>query len=137
MIIIELGNNQEPHAKSYEAMEEYIKHNGHHFNEKLLKFALDYMFKNGKKIVPYTKETVDKMLAQYNIRIDANPYDYVYVANMCMADFLNSSIPDDNHLCKYIQDYIHDEDGYDGIVFDRWYSDAYHKHLHIDWDAMI
>lgn len=137
MILIEI-KEQEPHAKSYEDMEEYINHYGHHFNKKLLEFALNHMFKDGKKIVPYSKETVDNMLAQYNIKVATDhPCDYVYVANMCMADFLGSSIADDNHLCKYVHDYMTDEDGYDGIVFDRWYSDIYHKHIKIDWDTMI
>ena len=42
---------------------------------------------------------------------------------MCKADFMGSSITDEEHLAKYIKDVIDDEDAYDGIVFNRWYAD--------------
>lgn len=64
-------------------------------------------------------------------------YDYVYVANMCKADFLGSSVPDEGHLCKYIKDVIDDVDAYDGIVFNRWYADMCRSGVPIDWEEMI
>jgi hypothetical protein len=39
-------------------------------------------------------------------------------------DFLGSSIIDEKHLAMYVKDVIDDEDGYDGIVFNRWYADT-------------
>nr|DAT58649.1 MAG TPA: hypothetical protein [Crassvirales sp.] len=45
-----------------------------------------------------------------------NPYDAVFAANMCKADYLGSSITDEKHLCLYVKDVIDDVDGYDGIV---------------------
>jgi hypothetical protein len=56
---------------------------------------------------------------------------------MCKADFYGSSIVDDAHLVKYVKDVIDDEDGYDGIVFNRWYADMCKKGIPIDWEEML
>lgn len=120
----------------------YLSNYGRHFNSRLLEFALSSMSSkvNGKesKLIPFTKEEVDDMLANNGITLKNNQlYDYVYVANMCKADFLNSSVPDEYHLTLYIKDVIDDIDGYDGIVFNRWYADTRRKGIAIDWDKMI
>ena len=39
-------------------------------------------------------------------------------------DFMGSSIIDEKHLSLYVKDVIDDKDGYDGIVFNRWYADT-------------
>lgn len=62
-----------------------------------------------------------------------NPYDAVFAANMCKADYLGSSITDEKHLCLYVKDVIDDVDGYDGIVFNRWYADMCRKGVQVDW----
>ena len=46
---------------------------------------------------------------------------------------IGSSIPDENHLAKYVNDVINDVDGYDGLPFNRWYADMVHKGIPIDW----
>lgn len=126
-----------------EAMINYLRYNGPHFNSRLLEFALSKMTKRtlaGQevKLVPYTKEQVDNILATNNVKVQNNQlYDYIYVANMCKADFLGSSIQDESHVAKYIKDVIDDVDGYDGIVFNRWYADMCRKGLVINWEEMI
>lgn len=88
--------------------------------------------------VPYTKDQVDFMLKAYNTKLDNNQLlDYVYVANMAKADFVGSSISDEQHLIKYIKDVIDDFDAYDGIVFNRWYADMCYMGIVIDWEQMI
>lgn len=62
-----------------------------------------------------------------------NPYDAVFAANMCKADYLGSSITDEKHLCLYVKDVIDDVDGYDGIVFNHWYADMCRKGVQVDW----
>jgi hypothetical protein len=92
---------------------------------------------NGKEvpITPFTKKEVDMMLNNYGIRLENNALrDYVYVANMCKADFLGSSIEDNLHVARYIKDVIDDDDAYDGIVFNRWLADMARKGEPIDWD---
>ncbi len=125
-----------------EAMINYLRYNGPHFNKKLLEFATSKMKKKiGDKlmpITPYTKEYIDKMLERYSVKLQNNQlYDYVYVANMCKADFLGSSIVDEQHVAKYIKDVIDDDDAYDGIVFNRWYADMCRNGIAINWEEMI
>lgn len=126
-----------------EAMVNYLRYNGPHFNKKLLQFAISKMTKKGidgkeKAIVPYTIEQVDNIIRINNINLEYNQlYDYVFVANMCKADYLGSSITDEMHLAKYIKDVIDDVDGYDGIVFNRWYADMCRKGIVINWEEMI
>lgn len=122
----------------------YLRHYGRHFNKRLLDFAVGMMVKRisstgeVEKLKPVDKSIIDSKLKQYSITINNNTlYDYVYVANMCKADFLGSSIPDEEHLCKYIKDVIDDEDGYDGIVFNRWYADMCRKGIPVDWYDML
>lgn len=125
-----------------EAMTAYMRHYGPHFNRKLSEFAVSMMTKesNGKdtKITPYNKEQVKTILEGQGISLHNDQlYDSVYVANMCKADFLGSSITDERHLAKYIKDVIDDPDGYDGIVFNRWYADMCYTGVAIDWEEML
>lgn len=125
------------------AMVNYLTNYGRHFNAKLVKFAIKQMYRissTGEVLrnESLSKDDVDTLLKTYNIHLNNNQlYDYVYVANMCKYDFLNSSIPDEEHLCKYIKDVIDDTDGYDGLVFNRWYADTRRKGIPIDWDEML
>lgn len=125
-------------------MIDYLANYGRHFNKKLLEFALRQMKHRHsstgelKRIKAISKEDVDKLLEVYKIELDNNQlYDYVYVANMGKADFLGRSIPDEQHLAQYIKDVIDDDDGYDGIVFNRWLSDMRRKGVPIDWEDML
>lgn len=117
------------------SMKRYLKYYGQHFNKKLCQFAVSKM-NHGKTLIP--KEKVDEKLKAYNIELDNNElYDYVYVYNMGNNDFLGSSIIDEKHLALYVKDVIDDEDGYDGIVFNRWYADTVIQGIPIEWDEMI
>ena len=125
-----------------QAMLTYLKYYGPHFNRKLFEFAVSKMTKviRGveQKITPMTKEDVDNMLRDYNVEIkNAQLYDCVYVANMCKADFLGSSIIDDTHLAKYVKDVIDDIDAPDGLVFNRWYADMCYCGIAVDWEVML
>lgn len=120
----------------------YLRYNGPHFNQKLLDFATSHMtVKSGsieQQLVPIKREEVDRILKENAITLKNNQLlDYVYVANMCKADFLGSSIPDNLHMAKYIRDVIDDVDGYDGIVFNRWYADMSRKGIVVNWEDMI
>ena len=122
-----------------EDMIQYLRYNGRHFNRKLVKFVISLMKvrdSNGAEmpVDEITKDEFDRMLEHYNIKIDNNQeYDYVYVANMCKADFLGSSVVDEAHLCLYVKDVIDGIDGYDGIVFNSWYADMCRNGIVINW----
>lgn len=127
-----------------EDMIAYLRHNGRHFNKKLCEFAVGQMksnkFPTGEvvKLKAMSKDTLDALLKTYNIELKENQlYDYVFVANMCKADFLGSSVPDEQHLCKYVRDVIDDVDGYDGIVFNRWYADMCRQGIPVSWSDML
>lgn len=125
-----------------DAMIAYMRHYGPHFNRNLLEFAVSLMTKksDGKevRITPYTKDQIKNILNSHGIVLKNDQlYDSVYVANMCKADFLGSSVIDERHLAMYIQDVIDDPDGYDGIVFNRWYADMCYTGVAIDWEEML
>lgn len=88
-----------------------------------------------KALEPITREQLDNMMKQSNAHLtnNDNSYDAVFVANMCKADYLGSSVPDGLHLCLYVKDVIDDVDGYDGIAFNRWYADMCRKGIQVDW----
>jgi len=120
----------------------YMRNYGPHFNRKLYEFAVNNMTRmvDGKevKINPYTKENVDSILQAHNVVVKhAQLYDYAYVANMCKADFLGSSVIDERHLALYVKDVIDDVDAPDGLVFNRWYADMCYMGIAIDWEAML
>ena len=124
-------------------MEEYLSHNGWHFNKKMCEWAVSRMYKTnaiGKKeyITPYTKDQVDELLTKNAIKLEnIDGYDYVYVANMAKADFLGSSVIDEIRLAKFVKDYIDDKDGYEGLPFTRFYADCIGSGVPISWEDMI
>ena len=125
-----------------QAMLIYMRHYGPHFNRKLCDFATHLMTVKDKDeeepLKAITKEALDNVLLAYNVKLKNNQlYDYVYVANMCKADFLNSSVPDERHLAMYIKDVVDDVDACDGLIFNRWYADMCYKGIAIDWEEML
>lgn len=120
----------------------YLRQYGPHFNRKLCEFAVSNMYKktNGKeqKIVPYTKEEANNLLMAYGVEVkNAQLYDAAFVASMCKADFLGSSVIDEHHVALYIKDVIDDVDAPDGLVFNRWYADCCYSGIAIDWEEML
>lgn len=121
-----------------EGMINYLRYNGPHFSRKLVEFAIGKMKKGGSKLKGLDKEQVDKLLSSSGIELENDYlYDSVYVANMAKADFFGSSITTDMNLAKFIKDYLDDEDGYDGIAFNRFLADCARKGVVINWEQMI
>ena len=120
-------------------LEKYLSMYGWHFSKKLCNFAVSNMRKDsGEKIAPITKEALDLLLAKNGIELDNKfGYDYVFVANMCKADYLGSSIPDDAHLAKFVKDYCDDPDGYSELPMTRFYADTIGKGIPIIWEDML
>lgn len=94
--------------------------------------------KSIEKIEPWKKEDTDAMLKKHGVTLSNNVgYDYVYVANMCKADFLGSSVPDEPHVAKYVRDVIDDTDGADGMVMREWYAKMVAKGIPVDWEEIL
>lgn len=123
--------------------EEYICKHGPHFNKKLLDFAVSHMYRKNESglkelIEPYSNDYITALLDTHGVQLERNSlYDALYVACMCKADFLGSSIADDYHLALYIKDVIDDVDAVEGTVFNRWCSDISYSGICVDWEEMI
>lgn len=117
----------------------YQKLYGPHFTKELCKFAISLMETENGPIKPFTKEEIEQKLNSFGIRLEYNKlYDFVYVANMCKADFLGDAVPnDDQHLCMYIKKVVDDPDGYDGQIFNRWLSDMKGMRIPVDWSEFV
>ena len=119
-------------------MRKYLQNYGWHFNKALCHYATSLMKKGGKKLEVLTKEQVDKILQQNNVNIEnSTGYDYVFVANMCKADYYGSSIVDEKHFALYIKDTLDDEDAADGTTMRRWYATMVANGQMVDWDEFI
>ena len=120
-------------------LEKYLSMYGWHFSKKLCNFAVSNMRKDsGEKIAPITKEALDLLLAKNGIELDNKfGYDYVFVANMCKADYLGSSVPDEAHLAKFVKDYCDDPDGYSELPMTRFYADIIGKGIPVIWEDML
>lgn len=124
--------------KRPEAMENYLRYYGWHFNKKMCEFAIKHMDHEGKDLKSVTKEHVESILATYNVNIENDVlYDKVYVYAMLKSDFCNGAIPDERHLAAAVKLYLDDEDGYDEIAFSRYYIDTIKKGIPIDWEEML
>lgn len=123
-----------------EAMENYLEFNGWHFNKKMCQWAVSKMYKmNGEKkeyIEPYTLESLRALLEKVKVEFEID-YDALYIANMCKADFLGSSIQNETQLAKYVKDVVEDPDGYDGLPFTRFYADCIGSGTSIPWDDLL
>lgn len=123
-------------------MEEYLSVYGWHFSKKMCEWATSRMYKReGQRkiyIEPFTKEKLDETLKRYSIKLtNDNGYDAVYVANMCKADYFGKSVRDEGALIQFIVDTIEDPDGYEGMVFTRFYADCIGSGTVINWEDMI
>lgn len=109
----------------------------------MCEWAVSRMYKAGRdgsdiKIKPYTKEDIDKIFTTYGMKVpEGDHYDCVYIANMCQADFLGSSIPDEKHLALFVKDVLEDADSYEGMPFTRFYSDCIGSGTPIYWEDML
>ena len=122
-------------------MEDYLSAYGWHFSKKMCEWASGKMYKklsNGSKeyIRTYTKEQLENLAQRYGVKVNIT-YDAVYVANMCKADFLDSSVIDEQHLLMYVKDVIEDADAYEGMPFTRFYADCIGSGTPIDWEDML
>ena len=125
-------------------MRAYLRNNGRHFNKKACELAVKNMRKYNdntrrfERIEPLDKNAVDELLKNNGITLeDARGYDYVYVANMCKADFYGTAIEDERHMALYIKCVIDDADAVGGMIFNRWLADCDTKGISIDWEDLL
>ena len=97
------------------------------------------MYKDDKsEIKILSKDFVDELLKKHNIKLENKfGYDYVFAANMCIADYMGSSIEDEKHLALFVKDYVDDPDGYPELPFTRFYADCIGSGHPINWEDVI
>lgn len=125
-------------------MKKYLQHNGWNFNKRACEYAVKEMKKMNpatkkmESIEPWTKEQVDELLKKNNITLENNVgYNYVFVANMCKADYLKSSVPDEQHAALFVKDFIDDPDASEETAFRRWYITMIGNGEMVDWSEML
>lgn len=124
-------------------IEEYLSQYGWHFSKKMCEWAVSRMYKRNSldKKIPiqsWNKDSVDKLLNKYGVTIENKiGYDYVFAANMCIADYYGSSIIDEQHVALFIKDYVDDPDGYEELPFTRFYADCIGSGVPINWEDML
>lgn len=120
------------------SMRKYLQNYGWHFNKALCAYAVSLMRKKGKQMDPVSKEYIDKVLQQNGLTLENNVgHDYVFVGNMCKADYYGSSIADEKHFALYIKDTIDDEDAGDGTTMRRWYATMVANGIMVDWEEFV
>lgn len=120
------------------AMRRYLSHYGWHFNKALCEYACSLMRRDHKPVERINKEQIDKLLTQNGVKLENNiGYDYIFVGNMCKADYYGSSITDEKHFALYIKDTIDDEDASDGVTMRRWYATMVANGIMIEWDDFL
>lgn len=121
------------------AMREYLSQYGWHFSQAMCEMAVGNMRdRNDKKITPYTKEQLDQMIKQYGVQLKNDKgYDALYVANMCKADYLGSSITSEQNVMLFVKDFLDDKDGQDTKALDHFYADCIAKGIPLLWEKYM
>jgi hypothetical protein len=126
-----------------EDMKTYLSYYGMNFSKKLYEFAVSNMRRetaDGKmeKVKPMTADELKSLLSKHKIEIEHNDlYNALYLAAMVKADYWGSSIEDEEHLAKYIEDTICDVDAAEGQILARYLADCSVGGCIIYWEDMI
>ena len=127
-----------------EEMENYLQHYDYNFSKRACEYAVKMMYRKNEKtqqiekIKPWSKEQVEELLQKYGVKLERNVlYNHIYVANMALADFYKSSLPDEKQLAMYVKDVIDDVDDAPGNIFRRWLVSMEGNGLPVDWDEML
>lgn len=113
-----------------EDMKTYLSYYGMNFSKKLYEFAVSNMRResaDGKmeKVKPMTADELKSLLSKHKIEIEHNDlYNALYLAAMVKADYWGSSIEDEEHLAKYIEDTLCDVDAAEGQILARYLADC-------------
>lgn len=126
---------------------DYMATYGGHFSRRMCEWAVSMMEveeekpdgkKEKKRLEPWSKDQVDDLLKRHGVTLENDKgYDKVYVANMCKADFYEDSVPDEQHVARYVKNQLDDPDGYEELVFNRFMMDCMGRNIPIDWEDMI
>lgn len=120
-------------------MEEYLSEYGYNFNDKLFAFAVSKMKdRSGAKLQAWDKEKTKSFLIANGVSLrNDRGHNAAYVLNMARADYYGSSIADEQHLARYVKDYLDDIDGAESRAFDEFWIKMVALGEPIFWDEML
>ena len=121
-------------------MDAYLSHHGHHFSKPMLEWAVSMMKdRRGAQGTAVDKKDFDELMKAYGQKLERNTgyYDGIYVWAMAKSDYLGSSVIDEQHLAKFVKDYIDDVDGNPTRAFDEFLANCIGKGVDIPWEDMI
>ena len=103
-------------------MELYIETYGYHFNEWMLKCALEKMNnEDGTYGGHWTLEETNSVAKQSGVSfVDFNQYEWNYVMNMLYSDYYGSVPNDTSTYSKMAKKFLEDKDAHQGKAF-RYY----------------
>lgn len=126
-----------------EDMRTYLSYYGMNFSKKLYEFAVENMRRESadgrlERVKPLVVDELKNILSKYKINIESNDlYNALYLAAMVKADYWGTTIEDDEHLARFIEDTLCDVDAADGQVFARYLADCSVKGCVIHWNEML
>ena len=120
-------------------MREYLSYHGRHFSKPLYEWAVSMMKgRNDEKIKSVEKSVFDEKLKSNSVTLKNDKgYDGPYVWAMATADYMGSSIIDEQHLAKFVMDYLDDPDGSRTRAFDEFYAKTMALGIPILWEDVI
>lgn len=128
---------------TYEAiprgMKEYLSYYGRHFSKPLYEMAVNLMkTRDGGKVKTMEKQALMDKLKIHNVAVERDKgYDIPLVWAMATADYMGSSIVDEQHLAKFVHDYLDDPDGSDTRAFDEFYAKTLAMDIPIVWEDVM
>lgn len=110
---------------------EYIKEHGYHFTDKLALYLSERMQ------AACGTEHLFQSFPSTPVLHNETQGDLVYTANMAFADFYPKVLSTTDSCLDYARAVAQDPDGYEGMEFMRWTSDAIGKGISINWEEFI
>lgn len=116
---------------------EYVKKHGYHFTDKLADYVSKKMVNASGNVHSWTADQLRSVLGPFTPVHNETGGDLAYTANMAYADFYPTVLDTADKCVTYAKLVASDHDGYDGMEFMRWTSDAIGKSLTLNWEDFI
>lgn len=133
----------EANALMSDEFDEYVKKHGYHFTEELAEHISQMMVNVNGQEHSWTAAQVKKAMESLGLmplgktKTEATLGDITYLANMYYSDLYPEILKDEASCIKTAHKIAMDPDGYKGMVFCRWTSDAIGKAMKIDWKKFM
>lgn len=139
-LVINLPYEQSANAlMSAKGYTKYIEKHGYHFTNELAEHASKMMVNANSSMHSWSAAQVKKSMESLGLVIPEKVTlgDVTYLANMYYADLYPDPLKDEASCFKAAYKITNDPDGYKGMIFCRWTTDAIGKAINIDWEKFI